>query len=285
MMLVCAFLLCVSAQTYLRTTTYTAANCGGKQAVMRSVQTTCTPGAITACVNGEQTQCVQGVPGPFENAITVSTYPASTCSGNPSEILSFINGICVQYLGVSFTAGCSGGYMTLVYFTNTNVCLGQGYYTQSPGGVCSTIPLGFVPFNQTASQYLFAQCSGTCFHESSDIIYNSNKITMQSALAGEHADECHVPHVMQADGVKVATTCGPKPLRLTNDHLVYTASGLRRASSLVKGDVLYSDLQQHTACAVKDVSGEYNQKYFGLNCRNSDVLADGMRSCAIGLNR
>ncbi len=281
LLVLCALLLCVSGQTYLRTTVFKMAGCTAGPALVRSVQTTCTPGAPTTCANGasglgEQTQCVQGVPSVFENAITVSTYPSSACSGNPSEILSFVNGICVQYLGVSFTAGCSGGFMTLVYFTNTNVCLGPGYYTQSAGGVCSAIPPGFVPFNQTASTHVFAQCTAPCFHESTEITYDAkDKITLQSALAGEHSNDCHVPHVMQANGVHVETSCNAKPLRLTNDHLVYTASGLRRASSLIKGDVLYSDMEQHKECAVKNVKGEFNQKYFGLNCRKSDVLADG----------
>ncbi len=279
-----AFLLCaVSAQTttYQVTTVYKTSGCGAGPAVVRARQTTCTPGAATTCANnangfGETVQCVSGVPGVFENALTFTTYPSSACSGNPSEILSFVNGICVQYLGVSFTAGCSGGFMTLVYFTNTNVCLGPGYYTQTPGGTCSVIPPGFVPFNQTASTHVFAQCTAPCFHESSEIMYDAkDKITLQSALAGAHSGECHVPHVIQADGVQVDTSCGPRPLRLTNDHLVYTATGLRRASSLVKGDVLFSDMEQHKECTVKDVKGEFNQKYFGLNCRKSEVITDG----------
>jgi len=284
-LLVCSFLLSVViGQTYLRSTTYVSAGCTGNKLVVRATLTTCTPGVVVACSNGVLQDCVTGVPSQFENAVSLTTFPTNTCSGNPSELLSFVNGICVQFLGTSYTVGCSGGFLTVIYFVNTNVCLGQGYYTQVAGGQCLATPANIVNMTLNNSPFTFATCTATCFHESTEITYNDREtITMQSALAGEHSNDCHVPHVMQANGVKVETSCNAKPLRLTNDHLVYTTTGLRRASSLVNGDGLFSDVDQQHQCIVKEVKGEYNQKYFGLNCRKSDVLADGVKTSTFGI--
>lgn len=250
--------------------------CTGNTFVMRSTQTTCVAGTKSACVNGVIDECVSGVPGQFSGAVSLTTYPTNACSGNPSEILSFVNGICVQFLGTSYTVGCSNGFLTALYFTNTNVCLGQGYYSQFAGGQCVATPVNVVNLNLTASAYTFATCTAPCFHESTEIMYDGKeKITLDGILSGKSSTECSSPHVLQSNGVSIETSCAVKPLRLTNDHLVYTSTGLRTAVSLVKGDIVYSDIEQHHQCAVKSVSGEYNQKYFALNCRNSDVIADG----------
>ncbi len=163
----------------------------------------------------------------------------------------------------------------MLYFTNTNVCLGTGYYAQVQGGQCVATPPNIVNVNLTNSLYTFATCTAPCFHESTEILYEGKeKITLDDMLK-KRSEECTSPHVLQSNGVAIETSCGGKKLRLTNDHLVYTNSGLKTASSLTKSDILYSDIEQRHECAVKSISGEYNQKYFGLNCRNSDVIANG----------
>lgn len=86
----------------------------------------------------------------------------------------------------------------------------------------------------------------------------------------------------QASGVAIHTTCSATPLRLTNDHLVYSSTGLRRASSVQAGDIVYRDLAETKLCTVTKVEGETNQRYFALNCKKSDVLANGIKTSLFG---
>ncbi len=142
-----------------------------------------------------------------------------------------------------------------------------------------------------------------CFHESTEIVYDR---TLKLTLAALESDPslkstCVVPHVVTASGVAVHTTCSTMPLRLTNDHLVFTSSGLRTyvltahailrwcsliaygsAVSLQKGDVLYGDMDEKQLCTVTGVTGEHNQRYFGLNCAQSEVLANGTKTSTFG---
>jgi hypothetical protein len=72
-------------------------------------------------------------------------------------------------------------------------------------------------------------------------------------------------------------------LRLTEDHLVFTATGLRPASELSVGDIIFADLAQTHRCQVIDVSKETeDQTYFGLNCIESIVLANGIKTSSYG---
>ena len=59
-----------------------------------------------------------------------------------------------------------------------------------------------------------------CFHESTRFAYKgSDRLYSLTDLPRE----CRVPHRMRSVGVAIYTTCGPDPLRLTRDHLVFTA--------------------------------------------------------------
>jgi hypothetical protein len=272
-----------TAPTYIRTIRYVNSNCQGDQMVIRATQASCTAGTIiNACSAGVVTDCYSGVPPSFGGSVQLTLYPTNACSGNPSELISFINYLCVQFLGTSYTAGCYGSGISLVYFTNTNVCIGQGYYSEFKGNQCIPTPASVVPFNLTNSGYMFATCTGVCFHESSEITYENKPLTLTSLEAGDRKGECHVPHVVQSSGVSIETSCSKSPLRVTNDHLVYTSSGLRPAASVRKGDVLYSDIEEKHTCVVNAIKGEANQKYFALNCRNSEVLANGVKTSVFG---
>lgn len=79
----------------------------------------------------------------------------------------------------------------------------------------------------------------------------------------------------------VQHTCGAKPLRLSADHLVYTARGLLAANNVRTGDVMFADHEQTRACHVTTVTTE-SAHYFGLNCPNSIVLADGIKASTFG---
>jgi len=86
---------------------------------------------------------------------------------------------------------------------------------------------------------------------------------------------CNIPHEFQASGVKVTTTC-PGVLRLTAEHLVMTPEGFKAAGELLAGDRLYSKVHGDVAdCTVISVESEVSGKYYGLNCEDGHVEADG----------
>jgi hypothetical protein len=125
-----------------------------------------------------------------------------------------------------------------------------------------------------------------CFHEDTVIHYKGESFTMHD-LANNNEPECRIPHVVQSVGVRVTTSCGDTPLRLTDDHLVYLSTGeLTEAYKLKTGDVLFSDFDHNlkgNQCVVQSVSRENSpQKYFGLNCLTSEVLADGIHTSTFG---
>lgn len=98
--------------------------------------------------------------------------------------------------------------------------------------------------------------------------------------------ECAIPHVVQAHGVVVTAKCQgatstEKTLRLTDGHLVYTQRGLQAAGELKPGqDTVYADIAETIKCHVISVEKdpEHLQRYFGLNCINSQVLAGGLKA-------
>jgi glycosyltransferase involved in cell wall biosynthesis len=123
-------------------------------------------------------------------------------------------------------------------------------------------------------------CAGTCFHKDTVVTYEGREMGRREL---EKHSDCRVPHVVRAVGVAVHTTCAAKPLRLTSDHLVFTARGTRAAGSLAAGDVVFGDLEQQRPCTVKSVVRESEeQEYFGLNCLRSAVLADKVKTSTFG---
>jgi photosystem II stability/assembly factor-like uncharacterized protein len=117
----------------------------------------------------------------------------------------------------------------------------------------------------------------TCFHEETifrynDAMYNVYKIPL----------DCHIPHKVRSDGIKIYTTCSKSPLRVTHDHLIYTKSGLRAASTLQHQDMLYSDLKETQPCFISQITNETNQLYFGLNCKESVILANNLKVSTFG---
>ena len=106
---------------------------------------------------------------------------------------------------------------------------------------------------------------------------------------GSVPSDCIVPHVVAAHGLAIEAICKPhsvpikRVLRLTEDHLVFTANGLKTADSLVVGDSLFGDLEEKIQCKVVSINRETNQRYFGLNCLDSEVLATGIKTSTFGL--
>jgi hypothetical protein len=146
-----------------------------------------------------------------------------------------------------------------------------------------TLPNTNLPKSNFTGQFGFASCAPVCFHETTEIVYQGAKLTFESLNRGDHKGVCTIPHTVQASGVVIHTSCGHKTLRLTNDHIVFTSTGKRAAVSLQKGDVVFSDMHEKEPCTVTKVEGEHNQKYFGLNCEESEVLANGVKTSTFGI--
>ncbi len=124
--------------------------------------------------------------------------------------------------------------------------------------------------------------------------------------------ECAIPHIVSSIGTIVTASCAgvTKVLRLTSGHLVservleggrrgvgggnplksvffsffpvltesfckvYTQRGLQAAGELTKDDVLFSDLAEQHQCQIVELEKEQTvQRYFGLNCYESQVCA------------
>lgn len=87
--------------------------------------------------------------------------------------------------------------------------------------------------------------------------------------------------ISHAQGYAITAQCGAetKTLRLTAGHLVYTQRGLQAAKDVTIADVVFSDLKEEHSCRVLSITRETStQKYFGLNCFNSQVLASGIKA-------
>jgi sugar lactone lactonase YvrE len=131
-----------------------------------------------------------------------------------------------------------------------------------------------------------APSSTTCFHESTIITYKGREFTLHQFQNGH--SECRIPHVVTSDGYRISLICSnrniPRLLRLTGDHLVYTPRGLIQASDIKLEESLYLDILQTITCHVSDIKHESNQNYFGLNCLDSTVLANGIKVSTFGIN-
>lgn len=122
-----------------------------------------------------------------------------------------------------------------------------------------------------------------CFHADTEITYDGEPLDLAAVKRGDHAD-CVTPHIVtSASGVVIETVCNSKTLRLTSDHLVFSSRGLVAASRVQPSDDLYLDMEQLHHCKVTSVRNESSaQEYFGLNCRQSIVLADGYKTSTFG---
>jgi vesicle-associated membrane protein 7 len=122
-----------------------------------------------------------------------------------------------------------------------------------------------------------------CIHQSASITYRGRSYTYETI---ESSGECRIPHTVHSDGLRIATTCGSAPLRLTPDHLVVTklhnGNGFVPASALAVGDTLFADFLHQRPCHVLSIAHETDQTYFGLNCLESVVVADNVLVSTFG---
>ena len=64
--------------------------------------------------------------------------------------------------------------------------------------------------------------------------------------------------------------------------MVFTLAGLKAAASVAVGDTVFADLSETERCSIVRVASEDAQAYFGLNCLESVVLADGIKTSTFG---
>jgi len=220
------------------------------------------PGGYTTSTSYNDSQC--------QNVIGISAVNAQGCFVTVNVTIAPVT------VATSASYNCNGNTLSSSIYSGTN-CQGNPVSTANYTGGCTGITtLGITTFYQIG-------CGSTCFHKDTEIIYKDEKLTLDSLKKGEHPS-CTVPHIFTAEGVKLITSCNNATLRLTNDHLVYTQRGLIEAKEIQVGDALYQDLQEIKTCKVISAEKENSltESYFGLNCEESVVLANGFKTSTFG---
>jgi hypothetical protein len=228
------------------------------------VSQTCATGQTTVSSQGySDNSCATSV----GNAIVICLQTTGTTCGTITGLP--LVGSATLAGNVATLQGCICASTTACSANTTGAAItinnGQCY-------LASVLGLGAGSFRATWSG------SGTCFHEETTITYKGASMTLPDL---EKHTECAIPHIVSAVGSIVTANCGgeTKVLRLTSGHLVYTQRGLQPAGDLTKDDVLFSDIAEQHQCQIVIVEKEKTvQKYFGLNCYESQVLASGLKS-------
>jgi len=244
--------------------------------------------SVCACAGGScsQTGCQLSQPSPPSGYATVSVYNDSVCSIYKGfAAVNLQSGSC--YVFVNSTIGltptqsgvftCSGNTVSTATYSGTTTCSGTSpTYSNFTGGCTGVTTLG-------VTQYYQISCGSSCFHRDTEIIYKDEKLTLDSLKQGKHPS-CTVPHIYTSEGVKLITSCNNSTLRLTIEHLVYTQRGLIEAKDVKVGDFIFQDLQETKTCKVISTEKENDptESYFGLNCEESIVLANGFKTSTFG---
>jgi len=271
---------------------YTGGSCGAAANYQYSFQSPVCTGSGCTVLSGvaASTSCsgLGGAPPALISGTALYAYSSANCAAGTETALEIVTNAagCVAYQGKSYTASCAGTVCSFQYWSNSTTCFGApqesasnvvGNYTL---GTCATNVPGF---NLPGTGFKFVcavASSSTCFHEDVEITYKNKKYT--KATLKTIPEECAIPHEPFTNGVAITTDCNAKPLRLTADHLVFTQRGLIAAGSVVRGDVVYSKEDRTTTCKVLSNKVDNSQHYFGLNCRSSEVLADGILTSTFG---
>jgi len=184
-------------------------------------------------------------------------------------------------------SGTCGHWTQMIWNTSTAVgCARQYCSTNSP---FTNFPdWTFVICNYLVSQtsrrptdYCPPPPAPSCFHEETKVVYQDAVYTLKQ-FQDTSSSPCVIPHVYKVDGLKIKTSC-KAPLRVTPEHLVFTHKGLVAASTILPGDFIYSDMEEKHTCEVTSIETETSQKYFGLNCEESTVLANGYKTSTFGV--
>lgn len=204
----------------------------------------------------------------------------------PGFFLNLVAGIpLVDYTG-SAQLSCTNGQLAWKVYPGSNNPLSPNLCSS---GSPKSISIGTSGCAASGSSSIkVAGCGSSsnnvCFHETTLIsLGDANNLSL--AALRDH-DECVVPHIVEDFGVTITSRCGvdQKVLKVTDSHLLFTQHGLKAAINLQPGvDTLFSDLTETSTCHVLRIEKEEKQqKYFGLNCLSSQVLANGVKASTFG---
>ncbi len=213
---------------------------------------------------------------------TIDTYASVFVRNTQCQRLKFYSAI----------ACCNNGSMTWNMYAGST-CTGSVISSRiSPAGGCNAVPglgytqnscpaLGpntcpaFVSTTTTTSTTTpAAGSSNSCFHVDTCITYKS-AIYALADLRGLH--ECSIPHVVTTSGLRLETSL--HVVRVTPDHLIFSRDHLVRSSTLRVGDMIDTI---DGPMPIKTITIETDQTYFGLNCLESIVHANGVRTSTFG---
>ena len=204
-------------------------------------------------------------------------------------IADTLNNRILYYVGTSTTASAAIGQSDLTSATSSTTSAtsinspysltfdsnNHLYVAQPSSNRITTIDVATT--TPPTSPPTSAPSNNVCFHHETVITYKNQEY--QFPLF--HKD-CHVPHVFKSTGVRLFHNCSTKALSLTRGHLVYGEHGLVRADSLKFGDIIYADLLQLERCEITKKYHFSDEKVFGLNCIDSTVLANGIKTSTFG---
>ena len=273
----------------LQRTTYTDAACttGSSVKTPVSYSNTCTSGKSYFCddMNDVDTTESMTSDGLYLEGFTSS----SDCNAmNSSALIAYSGSIGCGEDGLSYgkdtldvylTSDCTGAPIVSFGYSEffSNECVAM--YDDDDAAVDDDGELIY------DGLFVYGKYGGSgdddvCFHVDSKINYKGVEYTYEELKAGKEP-ECTVPHSPYSKGVIITTSCD-KTVRVTDTHLLSTTKGFQLAYSLKAGDVLFGDYDSEL-CTVKSVEKEKStQKYFGLNCVHSEVLASGLRASTFG---
>lgn len=229
------------------------------------------------CNQQQKQTCQSSAPTTLPSSFSQVTYSGggSCSSGTLSSIFSAALNTCIPNLstGRSSLYSCNGSATILTSFSASSTCQGASSSSVLPASGCSGGIL-------TSSSCSSSSSGNVCFHRSTEITYKGRVLDMATVQRGEHAD-CVIPHTVVTSGVRISTTCSQKTLRLTRDHLVFTHGGkLVSAGQLQVSDSIFD--AEDRPCIITRIEADLTDEYFGLNCIESVVLANGYKTSTFG---
>lgn len=207
---------------------------------------------------------------------TLVDYRVVVTSPSTSGSISFTPAVVETIVAA---ANCSS------FFCNGGSCAWSRMCTASGASIsfspyCTGLRVDTSLCPQSTSTCCPTTGAAPCFHRDTVITYD--KVEYSGLAEIRSLGECSIPHVVRSIGVIVKARCSSKEhsLRLTDGHLIFTQRGLQAAIDLKPGvDSIYADLEEAAKCTVVSVTKEtQQQEYFGLNCHNSQVLANGLKA-------
>ncbi len=199
---------------------------------------------------------------------------------------------CHRLKFFSSIACCNNGSMVWTMYGGSTCTGGVVSQRISPAGGCQFAPGGGFALNScpangpntcpafiststaTSTTTPAAGSSNSCFHVDTRIAYKGAVYTLAN-LRDFH--ECSIPHTVTTSGLRLETSL--HVLRVTPDHLIFSRDRLVRASTLKVNDMV--DTIDGPA-TIKSITIETDQTYFGLNCLESIVHANGVKTSTFG---